>query len=399
MNSFDFELKERIFMLDCGRKYYTPIWIKKLMRELKESGYNAIMLHFSEDMGLRLESKKYPWLAGGDHTLCVFGSEKGACEDDEKYLTQSEMADIVSYAHSLKMKVIPSFDSPGHMNYAVKKYNLYYGKDIGNYFHKNGKISLVKGSSFNKEEAQLSYSRGIDIANAEAVAFARALYYKYGKFFYELGCRDFDIGGDELLGFGESIDDSLSKWQNLDHWAEYARKVTGNPKAVAYDAFIIYFNGIAALMRSIGYQSVRMWNDDAYRSFDTEWCGAAELDKSIEIQYWSPLANGGANTAQFYIDRGHNVYNFNSWYSYYVIGKGAHVTPEAIEKEWTPLVFDHIVPENNPTSLNEKIKGAGYCLWSDAPKVESEDEVIEIIRPYFNAYGKKLIGAGNNPRF
>ena len=278
------------------------------------------------------------------------------------------------------------------MNYAVKKYNARYGKDIGNYFHKNGKVSIVQGSSVKKEKEQMSYSRGIDVTNAEAVEFARSLYDEYGRFFFELGCRDFDIGGDELLGFGETIDDSLSKWQNLDHWTEYARRVTGNPNAVAYDAFILYFNGIAELMRSIGYESVRMWNDDAYRSFDTGWCGAVELDRSIEIQYWTPVANGGKNTVQTYIDKGHNVYNFNYQYTYYVIGKGAHVTPEDIEEQWTPLVFDHTNPENNPDTPSKNIKGGGFCLWCDIPRAETEEQLLENIRPYFRALGKKLTG-------
>ena len=117
---------ERIFMLDCARKYLTPKWIKNLIDELAEVGFNAIMIHFSEDIGLRLESKQYPWLAGGDHSLCVYGAAKGIAAEDDKYITQEEMADIVRHAQSRGLTVIPSLDSPGHMNYAVKKYNAYY---------------------------------------------------------------------------------------------------------------------------------------------------------------------------------------------------------------------------------------------------------------------------------
>ena len=50
-------VKERIFLLDCARKYYTPNWIKKLITEIKSAGFNAISIHFGEDMGHRLESK------------------------------------------------------------------------------------------------------------------------------------------------------------------------------------------------------------------------------------------------------------------------------------------------------------------------------------------------------
>ena len=392
MKTSIYTVPERIFMLDCARKYYTPAWIKRLILEIKSAGFNTISIHFSEDMGLRLESKRYPWLAGGDHSLCVYGAANGMPENDGKFITQDEMADIVRFAQSEGIEVIPSFDSPGHMNYAVKKYNAQTGSDISNYFHKNGKVAIVQGSSIPKEAAQYTFSRGIDISNAEAVEFARNLYAEYGEFFYSLGCRKFDIGGDELLGFGETIDDSLSKWQNLDHWEAHAKALTGNPDAVAYDAFILYMNDIVALMRSIGYDQILMWNDDVYRDFDTGWKGATELDSSIDIQYWSPKANGGKNAVSVYLERGHKVYNFTSYYTYYVLGFGQRsgITPENLADEWNAYVFDRQHPENNPSAPDPRVLGGGYCLWSDTPAAETEDELLENLKPYIRACGKVL---------
>ena len=60
---------------------------------------------------------------------------------------------------------------------------------------------------------------------------------------------------------------------------------------MAYDAFILYANEISKLVRSLGYETILMWNDDVYRDFDTAWKGVAVLDPRIEIMYWSPLAN------------------------------------------------------------------------------------------------------------
>ncbi len=395
MKTSIYSVPERIFMLDCARKYYTPAWIKRLILEIKSAGFNAISIHFSEDMGHRLESKMYPWLAGGDHSLCVYGAANGMPENDGKFITQDEMADIVHFAQSEGIEVIPSFDSPGHMNYAVKKYNAQTGSNISNYFHKNGKVAIVQGSSTPKEAAQYTHSRGIDISNAEAVEFARNLYAEYGEFFYSLGCRKFDIGGDELLGFGETIDDSLSKWQNLDHWEAHAKALTGNPDAVAYDAFILYMNDIVALMRSIGYEKILMWNDDVYRDFDTGWKGATELDSSIDIQYWSVKSNGGKNNVRTYLDRGHKVYNFISPYVYYVVGFGGAkygTTPEILERDWNAYCFDPENPENNLTTPDSRVLGGGYCLWSDSPAAETEDELLEHLKPYIRAGGKKLLG-------
>lgn len=412
MSNSVYRVDERIFMLDCGRKYFTPDWIKRLIREISEVGFNAINIHFSEDTAIRLESKTYPWLAGGDHTLCSFGAEYGCPENDDKYLTQEEMRDIVRYAQSCGVDVIPSLDSPGHMTYAVKKYKQNCGSDIGNYYHKNGKVALVQAAGEKHESSFAMYSSCLDISNPETVEFAKNLYTEYGLFFRELGCKSFDIGGDELLGWGDegSIDKSVPKWCNLDHWQEYAQKITKNPNAVAYDAFILYMNDITALLRSFGYESVRMWNDDVYRSIDTAWQEATQLDSGIDIQFWSPHTNGGENTASFYIDRGHNVYNFARLYTYYTLYSDrcpSYATPDAIMREWTPYVFapnnsecatdnTYIFPPfnagNHVAAPNEKIKGAGFCLWCDTPSAEGEDELLENMRPYFTAIAKKASG-------
>ncbi len=97
------------------------------------------------------------------------------------------------------------------------------GADIGNYFHRNGRISIVAHTTADQDPSRRIYSMGIDIANPEAAQFARNLYTEFGAFFRALGCASFDIGGDEWLGWGDdgSTDISVPKWYNLDHWQDY----------------------------------------------------------------------------------------------------------------------------------------------------------------------------------
>ena len=391
-NKSIYRVDERAFFLDCGRKYFSPLFFERLIPTIKDAGLNALYLHFSEEMGIRLESKQFPWLAGGDHTLCVHGSANGEAENDGKFLTQSELRYIASIATDNGIAIIPSFDSPGHMNYAVKKYNEHYGTDIGNYFHKDGKRSIVQGSSIPNEDAQKRFSRGIDISNPEAVEFVRALLIEYGELFRSLGSVSFDIGGDELLGFGENIDDSYSKWQCLDHWQNLARKKTGDHNAVAYDAFLIYMNETAALMRSLGYTSIRMWNDDVLRSEDTDWKRAVELDRNIDIEFWMPYANGGKNDAFTYLDEGYRLYNLLNYYTYYVLGFGVRsgVTPDDLRRNWTPYVFDSPTKQVRPDPSLTRIHGAAFCLWCDKPSAETQDEILEHLTPYLYAAGEAM---------
>ena len=199
------------------------------------------------------------------------------------------------------------------------------------------------------------------------------------------------MGGDELLGFGDSVDNSVPKWHNLEHWEEHAKKLTGNPEAVAYDAFVAYMNELAELLYSLGYESVRMWNDDAYRYADTGWREAVKLDESIDIQYWTHITNDSKNTARFYIEKGHSVYNFAAPYTYYTLYPDrapTKKTPEEIEREWSPYVFDDVNPDNVVEAPSDKVKGAGICLWTDTPDAMTEDELLENMRAHFTAIAK-----------
>lgn len=411
------DVAERAVSLDNGRKYFSVKWIKDFIREMSWARMNTLVLHFSEEMGLGIESKRYPWLAGRDGSLCVAAS----IATDNTYLTQEEIAEIVNYAKLYHVEIIPSFDSPGHMNYIVKKFNQkcasssysfsYNGKtytakagtQIGNYFHYNNKTSIVQGSR-NK-----SYSRGIDISNETAVAFTRSLVEEYATLFAELGCTKFDIGGDELLGWGTAISSSVPKWQQLDHWKAYAINRTGNSKAVAYDAFLLYMNDLYFLVTDLGYTSVRMWNDDALRSADTGWTGVAKLNSNIDIWYWTSEANSKKNTVWTYLNEGYQVYNILDDYNYYVLNddyfsssresfKQAYA--DQIYNEWNPYVFDPasttLGTGKNTALGNPNVLGSAIGVWCDKPSLRTEAQIMKELLPLVQAHAAKAWDADCN---
>lgn len=396
---------ERALFLDIARKYYTPLWIKELIKELESSRMNTLVLHFSEEMGLGLESKKYPWLNGRDGTLCT------QCEvpTDNRQITQTEMADIVSYAKMHHVEIVPSFDTPGHMNYIVKQFNVRAassalsftyldkvyeapaGTDIGNYYHTDGKIAIVQGSRNTK------YSRGIDITNEYAIAFTKSLLDEYASFFSSLGCRKFDMGGDELLGWGDSPNPSLPKWQQLDHWKKAAVEATGNKNAVAYDYFLLYMNDLYEMLTSkYGYTSVRMWNDDVMRSSDTGWKKVVKLNTDIDIEYWQP---NETNTYSVFTSAKHNIYNYLNYYNYYVVMSNnpyPNCTPKDIYNNWNPFTFVGNEHGGVADVGDEKVKGSALCVWCDEPNYKTEQEVFDDIKPLIQVNGAKAWDADCN---
>ncbi|MBR4034430.1 MAG: family 20 glycosylhydrolase [Clostridia bacterium] len=398
------DVLERGLSLDNGRKYYSVDWIKEMIRELSWADMNTLVLHFSEEMGWGIESKLYPNLAGRDGTLCT----QAEVATDNTSLTQDEIREIVEYADIYHVEIIPSIDSPGHLNYLVKWFNEQCasksfsfisggktytapaGTNIGNYFSYNGQTTAVVPGSRNG-----NYSRGIDISNEIAVAFVESLIEEYGTLFNELGCYQFDIGGDELLGWGAAVTSSVPKWKQLDHWKEYAQRRTGDSNAVAYDAFLLYMNDLNDLVRSLGYTSVRMWNDDALRSSDTGWDHVVELDTDIDIWFWTT----GTNKVSTYINAGYEVYNILSDYNYYAMtsdyfsdnrGGFDQSYPDQIYNEWTPYTF------GSGGNTENGVLGSAFGIWSDNPTLRTEARVMADVLPMLRAHGAKAWDAKAN---
>jgi len=102
----------------------------------------------------------------------------------------------------------------------------------------------------------------------------------------------------------------------------------------------------------------------------------------------------GKNPPSVYLEKGHSIYNFLSRYTYYVVGVGLleGTTIEKIERDWDAYTFDINNPQNKLAAPNEKIKGGGFCLWSDCPAGETEEEVFEHLTPLIKLCGEKLLG-------
>ena len=76
-----------------------------------------------------------------------------------------------------------------------------------------------------------------------------------------------------------------------------------------------YMNDLYDLVTGLGYTSVRMWNDDALRSVDTGWKHVVELNPAIDIWFWTT----GSNTCWTYANKGYQLYNILSDYTYYAL--------------------------------------------------------------------------------
>jgi hexosaminidase len=95
---------ERGLMIDNGRRYFTPAWIKRRIDLLAYLKLNQLHLHFSDNEGFRIESDSHPEIVSRQH------------------LTKREVRDIVEYARRRHVRVIPELDMPGHLRTALARH-------------------------------------------------------------------------------------------------------------------------------------------------------------------------------------------------------------------------------------------------------------------------------------
>jgi hexosaminidase len=115
--------------LDVARHMYPKESILKYIDFLFFYGFNKFHWHLTEDQGWRIEIKKYPKLqtiaAYREETLIGHYSDQPHQFDGQRYggyYTQEEVKEVVEYAHSRGIEVIPEIELPGHSLAAITAY-------------------------------------------------------------------------------------------------------------------------------------------------------------------------------------------------------------------------------------------------------------------------------------
>ena len=112
--------------LDCARHFFSVEEVKKYLDVMAVHKLNRLHWHLTEDQGWRVEIKKYPKLTevGAFRNGTMIGKDFNSNDGIRYggYYTQEQMKDIVAYAESLGIVVIPEIDLPGHMLGALAAY-------------------------------------------------------------------------------------------------------------------------------------------------------------------------------------------------------------------------------------------------------------------------------------
>ena len=102
-------------MLDVARHFFSVEDVKRYIDMISFYKMNILHLHLSDDQGWRIEIKSWPNLVLHGGSTQVGGGKGG-------YYTQEQYKDIVAYAASRYVTIVPEIDMPSHINAALASY-------------------------------------------------------------------------------------------------------------------------------------------------------------------------------------------------------------------------------------------------------------------------------------
>jgi hexosaminidase len=109
-------------LLDSARHIQSPQFVKSMIDWMAWHKLNVLHWHLTDDQGWRIEIHKYPQLTrvGAWREPATAGKRKAPVYGG--YYTQAQVRDIVAYAASRHIQVVPEIDMPGHAQAAVAAY-------------------------------------------------------------------------------------------------------------------------------------------------------------------------------------------------------------------------------------------------------------------------------------
>ncbi len=322
------EPKESGLNLDMARHFYTPEAIKGFIDTIHQAGGTFLHLHFSDNENYALEST-----ALGQTVDNARQQSDGTYINpltDKPFLSQAQLADIVSYAQDKNVELIPELDMPAHSRALLELLQLARGEDF---------VATVQ-VSWEDDQGEAVYQ--LDMTQEATLTLAKELIDEVSAMFGS-SSQHFHIGGDEFLA-----------------------------AAADNNEYITFVNTIADYLADKGL-TTRIWNDSIVENF------LDGLNKEVEITYWhvnegdEESADAGYYYASMpdFIEAGFSVLNYNSGYLYH-LPQESHFSSLSqsdyqmytLLREWELGIWDG-TDASSMIEDSEQILGAALSIWSE----------------------------------
>ncbi|MFD9867052.1 beta-N-acetylhexosaminidase [Streptomyces niveus] len=268
-------------MLDVSRHFFSVGQVKRYIDQLALYKINTLHLHLSDDQGWRIAIDSWPRLATYGGSTQVGGGPGG-------YYTKAQYRELVRYATSRHLEVVPEIDMPGHTNAALASYAelncdgvappLYTGTAVG-----FSSLCAPKEITYDfvddvvRELAELTPGRYLHIGGDEAhstshedyVEFMRRTQAVVGKYGKKV------VGWHQLTG-ADPVKGAVAQYWGYDatgaaERAQVAEATKGGTKLILSPADRVYLD----------------MKYDRNTQLGQSWAGLVEVNRSYD---WDPAA-------------------------------------------------------------------------------------------------------------
>ena len=212
----------RGLMLDSARHFQSPAFIKSFIDWMALHKLNVLQWHLTDDQGWRLQIRKYPrlttvgaWRVPAERKPLVYGG----------FYTQEQVKDIVAFAASRHVQIVPEIELPGHAQAAIAAYPEVGSIDgppppvsskwgIHSYVYSSKPSTLAFLEDVLTEVMELFPSHEIHVGGdeaAKAAAYQTDFTQKIGRFLESHGRRL--VGWDEILQPGLPKNAIVMSWR------------------------------------------------------------------------------------------------------------------------------------------------------------------------------------------
>ncbi|WP_285141918.1 family 20 glycosylhydrolase [Lactococcus petauri] len=348
-------LPEKGIALDISRKFYKAEVIKQFIDNLSNYPNSFLQLHMSDNQNLAVEMATVGQTT--DKNAVYQDGQWLNTQTKRPFLSKNDLMDLVSYARSKNVVLIPEIEAPAHMQAILELLKI---NDPKRY----EAIKLPDGAP---EQFNL-----IDYTKVEAIDFVQEMLAEYTPRFAGQAKAYFHIGVDEI--------DWLPVESNRN--------------------LVNYVNTLDNFLKHQGY-TTRMWNDRVAKA------DLADYNKDIQITYWSQIGGWDINSiderassgrqytasAQELLDAGFQLLNYNAYYTYFLPGQRMW-QPESYAYTINDLVANWDLSKfelNSGKQVNstENVIGSALTFWGEEAGDYTDSQIQQKMQSFVQAYLKK----------
>lgn len=269
-------------MLDVSRHFFDVDDVKRYIDLLAKYKLNVLHLHLSDDQGWRIEIASWP-------RLTEYGSTSSVNDERGGFYTQAQYREIVAYAASRYITIVPEIDMPGHTNAALASYPelncdgvappLYTGIKVGfSTLCVDKEITYTFVDDVVRELAALTPGPWIHLGGDEVEKLTDEQYARFVERVQDIVAKH----GKQMVGWEEITKARLAPTTLVQQWRGGGEKATAAAAAVAAEA-------VRQGTRLIMSPASRVYLDmkyDATTALGLNWAGFVEVRDAYD---WDPV--------------------------------------------------------------------------------------------------------------